>query len=122
MAAKLKLGSSFLPLTKKTWDRNNSQRCLRLFGRYLTSSRSPFSLQEGRNPIAGSTNCSRLGCSSVSYEWQLLLSGAKYSTASMATEATEALSPAVKYLVNTNSISDLSLIKPSGPKARILKG
>ena len=46
-----------------------------------------------------------------------------YSTASLAVaDKILSLSPAVKYLVNTNNISDLSLITPSGPKSRILKG
>ena len=58
--------------------------------------------------------------------WQLysgVCSRARYySTASVAVAETVSLSPAVKYLVDTNNISDLSLITPSGPKDRILKG
>ena len=60
-------------------------------------------------------------------KWQLFVRAGVMmcSTASVAVAGDAlSLSPAVKYIVNTNCItqSDLSLIKPSGPKARILKG
>ena len=98
----------YLQLSKNKWNPNDLQRSLNLFRRCLT------------------TRCSNSAAHAPSApgQWQLfgVSTEKNYSTAFVAVKETVSLSPAVKYLVDTNNISDLSLITASGPKDRILKG
>ena len=99
----------YLRLSKSKWNLISAQRYLHRHRGCLTAHHS-FP-RDNSTAHAPST-------------WQLLGVGRvrSYSTASVAVKEAISLSPAVKYLVDTNNISDLSLIKPSGPKDRILKG
>lgn len=109
--AGIKIGAShlkYLQLSKSKWTPNDLLRSLNQFRRCLTTVLPPEDSSTAHAPLS----------------WQLL-GGSRvrwYSTASVALKETVSLSPAVKYLVDTNNIADLSLIKPSGPKDRILKG
>lgn len=99
----------YLQFSRSKWNPIDLQRSAHRFRRCLTTV-LPHRSSPGDDSTAHAPS-----------RWQLLgASGERcYSTASVATIS---LSPAVKYLVDTNNISDLSLIKPSGPKDRILKG
>ena len=99
----------YLRLSKSKWNLISAQRYLHRHRGCLTAHHS----FPGDNSTAHAPST-----------WQLLGVGRErsHSTASVAVKEAISLSPAVKYLVDTNNISDLSLIKPSGPKDRILKG
>ena len=45
-----------------------------------------------------------------------------YSQAVPAIDASQMLSPAVRYIVGTHNITDISAIQATGPKNRLLKG
>ena len=94
--------------------------------RLASSSSSPLWRVQGEKKLSNSI-ASRDAHAPRTGKWQLFVGTGlmMYSTGSLAVASDAlSLSPAVKYLINTNSITqaDLSLIKPSGPKARILKG
>ena len=99
----------YLQLSRSRWNPIDLQRSVHRFRRCL-STVLPHRSSPGDDSTAHAPS-----------RWQLFGADRErcFSTASVATVS---LSPAVKYLVDTNNISDLSLIKPSGPKDRILKG
>ena len=108
---------TYLQLSRKTrWDSKVFQRSVRLARTFTTP---PFTCVS-TTVLKKKEICPDF----VDNHKQLSAIGAHYSTAALCVAADDgvSLSPAVKYLVNTNSISDLSLITPSGPKSRILKG